>query len=73
MLRKLFRLVGSGRDVTELSDAVEHPFDPVSIPTRSEVAGSRVLPVGFRRSDRSAPLDQELLAQDSAVIAFAGQ
>ena len=54
-------LIVSGRNATELLEAVEHPLDAVSILVCPEVAGRRVLPVGLRRNDRPDPMDQEFL------------
>ena len=64
------RLVVSGRNATELFETVEHPLDTVPILIGPEVAGRRILPVGLRRNDRPDPVDQKLLAQEIAVIAF---
>jgi hypothetical protein len=66
-------LVVSGRHTTELLEAVEHPFDAVSILVCSEVAGRRVLPVCFRRNDRPDPVDQQLFTQEITVVAFVGK
>ena len=63
-------LVVSGRNATELLEAVEHPLDAVPVLVSPEVAGRWVLPVCFRRNDRPDPVDQKLLAQEIAVIAF---
>ena len=66
-------LVVSGRDATELLEAVEHPLYAVSILVCPEVAGRRVLPVGLRRNDGPDPVDQEFFTQEIAVIAFIGK
>jgi hypothetical protein len=50
-------LIVSGRNATELLEAVEHPLDAVSILVCPEVAGRRVLPIGLRRNDRPDPMD----------------
>lgn len=52
-------LVVSGRNATELLEAVEHPLDTVSILVYPEVAGRRVLPVCFWGNNRPDPVDQE--------------
>ncbi len=62
--------VVSGRNATELLEAVEHPLDAVSILVCPEVAGGRVLPVGLRWNDRSDPVDQEFFTQEVTVVAF---
>ena len=66
-------LVVSGRNATKLLEAVEHPFDVVSVLVCPEVAGGRVLPVGLRRNDGPDPVDQEFFTQEVPVIAFVGK
>lgn len=66
-------LIVSGRNATELLEAVEHPLDAVSILVCPEVAGRRVLPVGLRRNDRPDPMDQEFLPYEITVISFVGK
>lgn len=54
-------LVVSGRNATELLEAVEHPLDAVSVLVCPVVAGRQILSVGLWRNDRPDAVDQEIL------------
>ena len=73
MLRRIFGFVVSGRDASELFEAVEHPFNTVLILIGSEVAGRRIIPVSLWWNDRPDPVDQQFLAQEVAIVALVGK
>ncbi len=65
--------VVSGRNATELLEAVEHPLDTVPVLVSLEVAGRGILSVGLWRNDRPDAVDQEFFTHEVTVIAFVGE
>ncbi len=66
-------LVVSGRNATELLEAVEYPLDAVSVLVGTVVLGGRGLPVCLRQKDRPDPVEQEFFTQEITVVAFVGK